>query len=484
VVKKERMRIAKTAARIRSDVALLLALLALLFSAPRAVASQRRHPLDGLSADEYRAVVDILASGGLVTPDSRFHQISLEEPPKSYVKSFLLRDGADGDGVADGGLPIPRAAVAYVRSSPGRTHKAEVDLSSRTVLSWEASDPPAGQPMVLSEEFFGAGEIAKVDVRMVAGLAKRDLSPDDVYCVPFSAGTYGNPDEEGHRLLKVNCYAVPDRSDGNEKGNWWAMPIQGLFVVFDLNTNTALDVVDTGVVPVPSDPWGYTAAEVEERYGRRPVAVTREEGGGRSLPSSPSASSTPPADAGYVIDGSVVSWDFWRFHYRVDRRPGVILSLVEVNDGGTWRDVAYEVHLSEVFVPYMDLKDAARQSVTAPYSADEETGVSRIRTWPREGMSRDIWWGVAEDISAPRRTRRRRTTTRPDQHPRGRAPRTGGIIGVLGRRSRAGRKRWPRRPSDRSILSADIKYVGMSMRSNIMYHDIFSGKYGRRAAEW
>ena len=345
------MRIAKTAARIRSDVALLLlALLALLFSAPRAVASQRRHPLDGLSADEYRAVVDVLASGGLVTPDSRFHQISLEEPPKSFVRSFLLRDG----GAADGGVPIPRAAVAYVMSSPGRTHKAEVDLSSRTVLSWTASDPPAGQPMVLSEEFFGAGEIAKVDNRMIAGLAKRGLVPDDVYCVPFSAGTYGNPDEEGHRLLKVNCYAVPDRSDGNEKGNWWAMPIQGLFVVFDLNTNTALDVVDTGVVPVPSDPWGYTAAEVEERYGRRPVAVTREEGGGRSLPSSPSASSTPPADAGYVIDGSVVSWDFWRFHYRVDRRPGVILSLVEVNDGGTWRDVAYEVHLSEVFVPYMD----------------------------------------------------------------------------------------------------------------------------------
>jgi len=63
-------------------------------------------------------------------------------------------------------------------------------------------------------------------------------------------------------------------------------------------------------------------------------------------------------------------------------------------------------------------------------------------------MARDIWRGVAEDISAPRRTRRRRATTRPNQHPRGRAPRTGGIIGVLGRRSRAGRKRWPRRPSE------------------------------------
>ncbi|KAL7540619.1 hypothetical protein ACHAWF_006735 [Thalassiosira exigua] len=28
-----------------------------------------------------------------------------------------------------------------------------------------------------------------------------------------------------------------------------------------------------------------------------------------------------------------------------------------------------------------------------------------------------------------------------------------------------------------------IKYVGMSMRSNLMYHDVFSGKYGRRAVE-
>ena len=28
-----------------------------------------------------------------------------------------------------------------------------------------------------------------------------------------------------------------------------------------------------------------------------------------------------------------------------------------------------------------------------------------------------------------------------------------------------------------------VKYVGMSMRSNLMYHDIFSGKYGRRAVD-
>lgn len=66
------------------------------------------------------------------------------------------------------------------------------------------------------------------------------------------------------------------------------------------------------------------------------------------------------------------------------------------------------------------LEDAARRSggskelpsetVTAPHSAGEETGRdTRIRTWPREGMGREISVGASrEDISAPRRTRRRK----------------------------------------------------------------------------
>ena len=35
-------------------------------------------------------------------------------------------------------------------------------------------------------------------------------------------------------------------------------------------------------------------------------------------------------------------------------RPGVVLSNIEVRDGRRWRSVLYQVHLSEVFVPYMD----------------------------------------------------------------------------------------------------------------------------------
>ena len=163
------MRIA--AARIRSAVALLV-----LLSGP-AVESQRRHPLDGLSAEEYRAVGDILASDGLVDADSRFHQISLGVPPKPLVKSLLRDADDDDDDGGGGGGPIPLSAVAYVRVSPGVTYRAEVDLSSRSVVSWEGSDATEGQPSVLSEEFFGAGDAAKADPRMVGGPGQARARP-------------------------------------------------------------------------------------------------------------------------------------------------------------------------------------------------------------------------------------------------------------------------------------------------------------------
>ncbi len=61
-----------------------------------------------------------------------------------------------------------------------------------------------------------------------------------------------------------------------------------------------------------------------------------------------------PVAGDVAIQGSRIQWDIWRFHLRVDKRPGVVLSLVDVRDGERWRSVAYQMNLSEVFVPYMD----------------------------------------------------------------------------------------------------------------------------------
>jgi primary-amine oxidase len=57
---------------------------------------------------------------------------------------------------------------------------------------------------------------------------------------------------------------------------------------------------------------------------------------------------------GFQIQGHVVEWQKWRFHVRSDQRVGAIVSTVTYNEGGRRRQILYEGHLSEMFVPYMD----------------------------------------------------------------------------------------------------------------------------------
>ena len=85
---------------------------------------------------------------------------------------------------------------------------------------------------------------------------------------------------------------------------------------------------------------GYTADEVAGRARLRPAPspVRLIQVGG----------------PGYSIPGSRLEWDIWRFRLRIDKRPGIVLSNIDVRDGDRWRSVLYQAHLSEVFVPYMD----------------------------------------------------------------------------------------------------------------------------------
>lgn len=276
------------------------------------------HPLDGLSTAEIGAVVEILKADGKVTAEARYPLIELKEPDKSVVLAWKP------------GEPEPRVATVNVMTKDG-VFKGEVDLAQRKVTAWAKA---GGQPMLLVEEFVGAMQLALADAKFVAGLDKRGLKPDQVFCLPLTAGAFGTPEEQGRRLMKVPCYVNPEGS------NFYAKPVEGLFAVVDLNAKEVLEVVDTGAVPVPKDPWGYTDAEIEARAALRPEAkpaVLGQSGG-----------------PNYSIDGGLISWDMWRFRWRVDKRPGVVLSEIEANDGKDWRSVLYQAHLSEVFVPYMD----------------------------------------------------------------------------------------------------------------------------------
>jgi primary-amine oxidase len=297
---------------------LLVAILSLSSFAGSAQEAHPTHPLDALMGSELHQVKAILAAAGKLGPKARFHSVDLDEPEKAAVIAW--RPGAT----------LPRRAVAVV-SEAGTVHEAAIDLSAGRMTGWQTV---TGEPALLLGEMMGAAGMALADPRMVQALAKRGFIPAQVYCLPLTAGNFGGKEELGRRLLKVPCYAKPTDS------NVWARPIEGLFATVDLKAGKAIDVTDTGMVPVSAEPWGYDEAEVAKRGALRPETKA--------------ASLSQPGGDNITTEEGRFVWDIWRFHLRAGMRPGSVLSMVEVRDGVRWRSVAYQMHLSEVFVPYMD----------------------------------------------------------------------------------------------------------------------------------
>ena len=278
------------------------------------------HPLDGLTGAEYQRINEILRAGELAGDTTLFPLIELIEPPKAEVLGWTEGDTLDR-----------RAMVHLTNADNSGFIEAIVNLTSGEI---EQSGPTAGQPMVLFAEFANAMTAALEHPDMVAGLERRGLTPDQVFCLPLTAGNFFAEEDQGTRLMKVPCYVLPDGS------NFYAKPVENIYAVVDLQTGTALRVIDEGNVAIGQDGWGYTGAEIEARVPQRPAmnpAVLTQEGG-----------------PNYRYEDGALEWDMWRMRLRVDKRPGPVLSNIDVKDGEEWRTLLYQAHLSEVFVPYMD----------------------------------------------------------------------------------------------------------------------------------
>lgn len=276
------------------------------------------HPLDGLTAQEYQTINRILRENKLASDDTLFPLIELKEPPKADVLAWKEGDALD------------RKATVHF-TSEGGFREAVINITQGKV---ESEEKAAGQPMVLFTEFMNALEGALGHPDMVAGLAKRGLKPEEAFCLPLTGGNFFTEDYTDSRLMKVPCYRVPDGS------NFYAKPIEGLFAIYDIGKKEVKRVIDMGAIELPKDDWGYTEEEVAKRAPLRaetsPVTLSQ------------------PGGPNYKLSGNHLEWDIWRLNFRVDKRPGLVVSNIDVNDGGTWRSVLYQAHLSEVFVPYMD----------------------------------------------------------------------------------------------------------------------------------
>ena len=299
---------------------MLLLVLALGALTTTAQSQAPTHPLDGLSAKEHWDVYDALIASGKTDSTTRYLYEGLHEPPKAEVLTWKT------------GQPFRREAIVHLMQQR-RGYEAIVDITSKKLLSW--TEVPGRQYMTSRMESDQADELAMKDPRVKAALAKRGITDlTHVSCGPTNHGYFDLPEERGHRVVHVEC--------GNDRRRFsgYGGNITGLLIVADLTDNKILRVVDSGAL-VSTDPHGDHDVEAigPTRETRNPVSMVQ------------------PMGPSFTVNGQEISWQNWKFQYRVDPRRGIVLSQVRYTDGGKDRSIMYQGSLSELFVPYMDPAD-------------------------------------------------------------------------------------------------------------------------------
>jgi primary-amine oxidase len=278
-------------------------------------AQSPKHPLDGLTASEIWTAYDVLQAAHKPDDDTRYPMVQLKEPPKEEVLAW--KPGQD----------MRREAFVVVKQG-SQTFEAVVDVNAKKMVSW--TEIKGVQPNTPDDEQAELGDVVKGMPEVQEALKKRGITNlGTVGCAIYPEGYFGSTEHPGHRVFRVLCaQAYGALAD-------WA-PIEGLTIVWDGTDKKVLRVIDTGAVPVPHTETNYYKATLGAPRDLPPIAVEQKMG---------------PA---YRLDGQSVSWQKWNFHFRVDRRVGLIVTNVGYEDGGKLRSILYEGSLSEIFVPYMD----------------------------------------------------------------------------------------------------------------------------------
>ena len=303
----------------RRKVLAALILLAAALGAAQPVWSQGvKHPLDALSWRELWTTYEVIHAAGKSDDKTRYAFIHLKEPPKEEVLEWKP------------GKPMRREAFAVLKQET-RLFEAVVDLNAKKLISW--TEIKGVQPPMWRDEAVGAvDDIVKQDPEMQAALKKRGLTDFNiVFCGAYGKGFYASPDENGRRLLRAECFEISDALEG------YGRPIEGLTALVDTDAKKVVRVMDTEVVPVPQESGNYDVDSAGPL--REPLkSMTVEQ----------------PMGPAFRLDGQTVTWDKWKFHFRIDRRVGLVVTNVGYQDGDKLRSILYEGSLSEIFVPYMD----------------------------------------------------------------------------------------------------------------------------------
>ena len=106
-----------------------------------------------------------------------------------------------------------------------QTFEAVVDLKGKQLVSW--TEVKGVQPNSVREEGNEITAAVMADAGLQAALKRRGITDlNSVFCFVNTPGYFGNADEEGRRLFRVEC----GQSFGARED---AGPVSGLTVVWD-----------------------------------------------------------------------------------------------------------------------------------------------------------------------------------------------------------------------------------------------------------
>lgn len=282
------------------------------------------HPLDPLTADEFRQVAAVLRrEKDVARPIWRIAGIELREPTKAAVAAHR-----DGDAV-------PRRARALVwDTTTGVPYVAMIDLTGDALVAWDAH--PGQQANATVDEWHECDEAMRVHPEVVAALAARGI--DDPSLALIDVWTYGAARlPEAHRGRRVGWCDVWLRDAPGS--NPYAHPVAGLRLIVDMNTMELLEIVDHGDPGRPDVQGEYVPAHIPgyaARTDRKPLEITQPDG------------------VSFSLDGNALSWQNWRLRIGFTHREGLVLHQVGWDDGTRVRPIAHRLSFAEMVVPYRD----------------------------------------------------------------------------------------------------------------------------------
>ena len=286
--------------------------------------SNFKHPLDPLSGEEQAEIVAHARRVWQLGDHHLFAMLQLEEPEKSFIKSFKQGDAFE------------RYARVTIWDRKLAIVSEGVISTIGDVKSWKII--PGAKSPVLGLESEVAITVAREDSGVIKALAKRgitDVSTVHMETWPIGAQIPKHLDD-GRRLIWTPMWHQP-----TPDANFYAHPINGLHAIVDIDAQVVVAIEDDDNIPIPQTPGPYRESQTGGSIKLKELMIHQPDG------------------ASFDLAGWKINWERWNFRIGFDQREGLVIHDVRFKDEASERTIAHRLSIAELVIPYGDPSQGA-----------------------------------------------------------------------------------------------------------------------------